>query len=93
MFITVIIWFGLSIFSFFSVFEIALNRAKPHWPVIDDKVSPNVISVMPQSIAGSSKFVPSQIGSNVKLDHYNNFIAKVVEGYPAQNIELSSKRC
>jgi hypothetical protein len=88
---TVIVWFGLSIFSCFAVFEMAFIKAKPHIST-DDKVSPHVISVMPQSIPISTKFMPSQVGSNVKLDHYNSFIAKVVDGYPAHKLDFPSNK-
>ena len=112
MFVALLIWFGLSIFSFSSVFEMAVNKAKPHMyyiQTLDDKVSPSVVSLNKTSTIGwtekggqdvqteqpmvKPKFTPTRIGSNVKLEHYNEFISKVVEGYPtAQTVEFPQKK-
>ena len=51
-FMALLMWFGLSIFSFSTVFETAVNRAKPHMYYIahfEDKVSPSVLSIRPST--------------------------------------------
>ncbi|CAG2172586.1 unnamed protein product [Oppiella nova] len=125
-FITMLIWFGLSIFSFSSVLEMIFSRARPQIyaiPYFNDKVEPNIIQVMPppananlsnpatlgvnnacMSVTSGTglitpapvvkpKFTATNMGSNVKLDHYNAFISKVYEGCPdAPVVELPLKK-
>ena len=113
--ILLVIWFGLSIFSFTSILETAVSYANPKtYYIFEDKVSPNVIPVMPSNESSPPgyvesvndldghpsdqpmirpKFTPTNIGSNVKLEHYNDFVAKVVDGYPsAHTVDLQMKK-